>query len=240
MSAARTVAIIVAGGTGSRFGRDGGKQLLRVAGRPVAAWAIGACAAARTVSSLVVVCHPDRVEEYEAALAPGDDLKPIEFVAGGETRQDSVVRGLAAALAHGAEVVAVHDGARPLVSPDTVDSAVAMLLADEDLAGVVVGHPATDTIKIASAQREVSSTPDRATLWSVQTPQVFRARALDEALSRARADGFVGTDDSSAVERLGARVALLEGPRDNIKITVPEDAVIAEAILSSRKRGERS
>lgn len=231
---ARTAAIVVAGGTGTRFGRAEGKQLLAIGGRPVAWWAISAVSSATSVDMMVVVCHPDRVAEYRESLSSASRLGDPRFVAGGDTRQASVAAGLAA-VGDSADIVVIHDGARPLVLPETVDRAVAMLTCSPELDGVIIGHPSTDTLKLAQ-DGLVAGTPDRSRYWAVQTPQVFRREALVRASAYAQSRGFVGTDDASLVESVGGRVALLEGPRDNLKITVPEDAAIAEAILGWRAR----
>lgn len=232
MTAAAT-AIVVAGGTGERFGRTGGKQLLEIAGRPVLARTLDAVLAARSVGDVVVVCPPERVAEYRVAVAIASvDEVRVTFVAGGATRQDSVAAGLAAVLAEAA-ILVVHDGARPLAPAALLDTAVAALAADKSLDGVVVGHPMSDTLKLASGAL-IAETPDRSRYWAVQTPQAFRADTLRRAYALAASDGFLGTDDSSLVERAGGKVALLQGPRDNLKITQPEDAIIAEAILDFR------
>jgi 2-C-methyl-D-erythritol 4-phosphate cytidylyltransferase len=223
-------AVIVAGGVGERFGAPGGKQLAMVCGKPVVAWSAAAFDACERVDHVVLVAHPERLEEYAAAL-PAAKLRAS--VPGGATRQDSVEAGLEA-LPDGVDVVAVHDGARPLVTPETIARALDALSSDRDLAGVVVGHPQFDTVKRVFAENEVGATVDRNGLWAAQTPQVFRLGVLREAYRRAAADGFVGTDDSSLVERIGGRVRMLRGPRENIKVTVPEDLIVVEAVLGSR------
>jgi 2-C-methyl-D-erythritol 4-phosphate cytidylyltransferase len=230
-------AIVVAGGSGERFGRPGGKQLALVGGVAVVGHAVAAVASAETVDLVVLVCHPDRVGEYSKAvdgLAGG--VAPL-VVAGGETRRLSVAAGLAA-VPDDATVIVVHDGARPLVEPDVVDSAVRML-EDSGADGVVVGHPAYDTMKVVDERALVCETPDRSTLWVAQTPQVFTADALRRAHRRAAEDGFDGTDDASLVERIGGRVLMHEGPRWNIKVTVPEDLRVVEALLADRKDEKR-
>jgi len=228
-------AIVVAGGTGERFGRPGGKQLALVGGVAVVGHAVAAVASAETVGLVVLVCHPDRVGEYAEAV---DGLAgEVLVVAGGATRRLSVAAGLAA-VPDDATVIVVHDGARPLVEPDVVDSAVRRL-EESGADGVVVGHPAYDTMKVVDAQARVSETPDRSTLWVAQTPQVFAADALRRAHRRAAEDGFDGTDDASLVERIGGRVLMHEGPRWNIKVTVPEDLRVIEALLADRKDEKR-
>lgn len=233
-----SVAVIVAGGTGERFGRHGGKQLLRIGGQTVLALAVRAAASAVSTAAVVVACHPDRVDEYRREMSNADlPHKPFEFVEGGASRQESMARGLDAAERFGRPLVAVHDGARPLATPELFDEACATLLCEAELDGVVIGHPVTDTLKLASGAR-IESTADRSRFWAVQTPQVFRTSVLRRALDAALSTGFTGTDDASLVERIGGRVGLVQGPRTNLKITLPEDAAVAEAILDWRERSE--
>ncbi len=224
--------VIVAGGTGERFGREEGKQLAPLAGRPLLAWTVQAVAAVERVEVLVVACDPSRVEVYrdavEQAVDPG---KPVLFVAGGDSRQQSVAAGLAW-VAPEFEAVVVHDGARPLAEPSLFDAALDALFAGGH-DGVVVGHPSVDTLKCMNGG-VIESTPERSRFWTVQTPQVFKAEVLRIAHNRAIRDGFFGTDDAALVERAGGRVAVIEGPRDNIKVTVPEDLAVAEAIVAWR------
>jgi len=232
-------AIIVAGGTGERLGRPGGKQLARVAGLPVLAHTIRAFEDATRVDAVVVVVHPERLDQYraEAVLASGA-TKVLAVVPGGTSRAASVRAGLAAVPAE-STIILVHDGARPLVEPSLIDAAVATLAGDDSLDGVIVGHPSYDTLKIVEGERHVRGTADRTTTWAVQTPQVFRAQTLRAAYERASADGWDGTDDASFVERAGGRLAMYEGSRDNIKVTVPEDLPLVDRLLRMR-RGEHS
>ncbi|MGB4442602.1 MAG: 2-C-methyl-D-erythritol 4-phosphate cytidylyltransferase [Coriobacteriia bacterium] len=230
-------AIIVAGGGGERTGLDGGKQLAAVAGRPVLYHTVSAFVACAAIDAIVVVTHPERVEEYRAAaVAPLGSPKIVGVIGGGGSRQESVARGLAAVPAD-ADVIAVHDGARPLVTPALIAEAIDALDADAALDGVVVGHPSYDTLKLVGARDRVAGTLDRTTVWAAQTPQVFRAPVLRRAYARAEAEGFAATDDASLVERAGGSVRMLAGPRDNIKVTVPEDMLIVERLLRTRVEG---
>ena len=236
MTGLSVAAVVVAGGSGERLGRDGGKQLAVVAGLPVLSWTIKALAEESQIGLIVVVAHPEKVAYYRSvAVDPLDLATPLTLVAGGASRQASVAAGLAA-VPSTFEAVLVQDGARPLLTPALVSKALAALSADDAVAGVVVGHPAVDTLKLVDGDA-VAATPDRSKFWAVQTPQVFRAATLRDAYARATAEGFVGTDDSSLVERAGGRVALVEGPRDNIKVTVPEDLALVEAVLRRRESG---
>lgn len=230
----RTCAVIVAGGTGSRFGNPGGKQMIDLLGRPLLSWTLEAFDRARSVAHIVVVC-PDahRADMQARAVAPFGFDTPVSFASAGATRQDSTRAGLEAVPADCA-LVAIHDGARPLIRPETIDAAVAALAEAPALDGVVCGQPAIDTLKIADADGLISNTPDRSHFWCVQTPQVFRAGALRHAFDVAEAQGFAGTDDASVVECAGGAVRCVASPRDNLKVTVPEDLALVEAVLARR------
>lgn len=227
-----TCAIIAAGGLGLRFGDPRGKQYVEVCGLPVLDWSIQAFDEAPSVGHVVVVCPEGRVDETRAAVRRLAPAVPVSFVPGGATRQESCLAGLRAVPA-GLPLVAIHDGARPLISVDTIEAVIARVRADGSLAGAICAHPSVDTLKVVK-DGIVCTTPDRSRYWAVQTPQVFRLDVVLAAHEAAAADGFVGTDDSSLVERMGGRVACVESPSDNIKVTVPEDRRPVEAILSGR------
>jgi 2-C-methyl-D-erythritol 4-phosphate cytidylyltransferase len=232
------VAIIAAGGVGERLGEAGGKQLATVAGLPVLAHVVLAFESCDAVDAIIVVTHPERVDEYRrAAVEAVHARKVVSVVGGGDTRGESVRAGLQV-LPAGARLVAVHDGARAAVLPDTIAAAFAALAAAPDADGVVIGHPSYDTIKRVDAEGLVIATPDRGGMWVAQTPQVFRREALERAYGRAREEAFEGTDDSALVERYGGRVRMLAGPRWNLKVTVPEDLEVLGALLASRERSE--
>jgi len=133
------------------------------------------------------------------------------------------------------EYIAVHDGARPLTTVELVNHAISALKGDTDADGIVVGHPSVDTLKVVN-ERSIAGTPDRHMFWVAQTPQIFHADILRRAYTTAMYEGFVGTDDSSLVERMGCHVRMLDGPRDNIKVTVPEDVGPVMAALAKRLR----
>lgn len=230
----RAAAVIVAGGSGVRFGHKGGKQLVDLAGRPMLSWSVLAFDRAPSIELTVVACPGNERDAFVSrALEPLEASNPLVVVDSGESRQASVGAALAA-LPSCVEIVAIHDGARPLVTAELIEAAVGALDADPRLDGVVVGHPSVDTIKVVDGENVVA-TPDRATLWAVQTPQVFRVGALRAARAEAEAEGLVGTDDSSLVELGGGNVRVLLGPRDNVKITVPADLVAAAALLRERE-----
>lgn len=226
--------VIAAGGSGERFGDAAGKQLALVAGLPVLAHTILAFERCPDVDAIVVVTHPDRVEEYRrAAVDASGATKVIAVVAGGATRIQSVRAGLAA-LPDGVDLVAIHDGARAAVTAKSISAAFAALAQRADVDGVVVGHPSVDTIKEVDAAGIVIATPDRNRYWVAQTPQVFRPAALSRAYWKAGISGFEGTDDASLVEAQGGTVLMVEGPRSNLKVTVPEDLDMLAALLTAR------
>ena len=228
-----TAAVILAGGEGARFGNPGGKQLYEIFGKPLLTWSAEAFDACPDVGLIVIVCPDERRDEYcKKAIDPYPFVTPIAFATSGEIRQESAMNGVDA-VPLDYDYIAVHDGARPLVTPDIITHAINTIKGNLDADGVVVGHPSIDTLKVVDNQRIVG-TPDREMFWIAQTPQIFRSDICRRAYSAAMFEGFVGTDDSSLIERLGGSVIMLAGPRDNIKVTVPEDAGPAAAALSVR------
>ncbi|MDO9557631.1 MAG: 2-C-methyl-D-erythritol 4-phosphate cytidylyltransferase [Coriobacteriia bacterium] len=227
------VAIIVAGGEGTRFGCEGGKQLAVVAGMSVLGHTVAAFEKCAAINEIVVVVHPLRVAEYSAVIDRIDAKKVVTVVPGGETRLDSVASGLEVCASH-ADIIVIHDGARPLVTPALIEEAIRSLVEDPSADGVVVGHPLYDTVKSVDGSGYVVCTEDRERLWVVQTPQVFRAAVLRDAYEKAILARSSGTDDASIVEQAGGRIGLVLGPRDNLKVTVPEDLIIIERLLARR------
>ncbi|MDO4590339.1 MAG: 2-C-methyl-D-erythritol 4-phosphate cytidylyltransferase [Slackia sp.] len=228
----KTAAIILAGGSGERFGHEGGKQLVEIAGRPILAWSIAAFDAVEDIGMIVVVCPSDRTEEYRAcAIEPFSFVTPIEMAPAGGSRQESAFSGLEF-VPESYEYVILHDGARPLVSPDLIAHTINTLKGMVDADGAIVATPAVDTLKVVEGGCIVG-TPDRRVFWNAQTPQVFRSGVYRRAHAAALRDGFVGTDDSSLIERLGGKVLVVEGKRDNIKLTVPEDYLMLSAAVDS-------
>lgn len=225
-------AIIPAAGSSTRMGGQD-KLLTDLCGAPVLMRTLCAIDRAELVSEIVVAVQADRMEAVAELCARCALRKKVRVVKGGASRTESV---LAAALECDpkAELIAIHDGARPLVRPEMIDE---MIRAGWQTQAAAPSTPVTDTVKVADDDRWVASTPDRSTLYAVQTPQVFQANILKAALQAALASGEPVTDDCAAVERLGKRVWLAEGDAENIKITTPVDLVIAEALLRQREDG---
>lgn len=237
----KTAAIILAGGTGERFGKEGGKQLVEIGGKPILTWSVEAFDAVGDIGLIVIVCPAERQGEYlSKAVDPFSFATPIVVAAAGSTRQESAFSGLEL-VPEDFEYVVMHDGARPLISADLIAHTIATLKGNIDADGAVVAHPAIDTLKVVE-NGVIVGTPDRSVFWNAQTPQVFRAGIYRRAHASALSDGFVGTDDSSLIERLGGRVLVVEGKRDNIKLTVPEDYLMLVAAVRERylkQKGEQ-
>ena len=231
---ADTCALIVAGGSGERFGDPRGKQFVELCGLPIMAWSILAFDRAPSIGHIVLVCPRGRLDEVRTDVLARLSLRcEVTLTLAGATRQDSVFSGLVA-MPPDFDLVAIHDGARPLVEVDAIERCIQAVRADEQLAGAILASRETDTLKLTDAEGRIIATPDRSNYWCAQTPQVFRARQVMAAHKAAVWDDFVGTDDASLVEHRGGRVRVVEAPRDNIKITVPEDLAIAEATLTRR------
>lgn len=227
---AQTAVIILAGGSGERFGAEGGKQLVEVAGKPILTRSAEVFDSVGDVGLIVVVCPEERTKEYlRKAIDPFPFATPIVMAPAGSLRQESAFAGLEL-VPDNFEYVMLHDGARPLISRDLVEHTISVLKGNIDCDGAVVGHPTIDTLKIVE-NGIIQGTPDRSVFWNAQTPQVFRTGIYRRAHAAALSDGFVGTDDSSLIERLGGRVMVVEGKRDNIKLTVPEDFLIISAAV---------
>lgn len=237
----KTAAIILAGGTGERFGKEGGKQLVEIGGKPILTWSVEAFDAVGDIGLIVIVCPAERQGEYlSKAVDPFSFATPIVVAAAGSTRQESAFSGLEL-VPEEFEYVVMHDGARPLISAYLIAHTIATLKGNIDADGAVVAHPAIDTLKVVE-NGVIVGTPDRSVFWNAQTPQVFRAGIYRRAHASALSDGFVGTDDSSLIERLGGRVLVVEGKRDNIKLTVPEDYLMLVAAVRERylkQKGEQ-
>ena len=231
----RTAAVILAGGTGERFGHPGGKQLLELLGKPILTWSAEAFDAVADVGLIVIVAPESRMDEYcRIAIDAFPFVTPVVMAAAGAIRQESSFSGVCK-VPDNYEYIAIHDGSRPLVTPELIVHTISALRGNFDADGAVVGYPAIDTLKIVGNEG-IIGTPDRSAFWVAQTPQVFQSNIIRRAHATAFAEGFVGTDDSSLVERMSGKVVLVPGPRNNIKLTAPEDRISIEAGLAMRLR----
>lgn len=221
-------AVIAAAGSSARMGGEN-KLLLPLDGVPVLARTLQAVDAADGVDEIVIAAREDELLTYAELCRTYGIQKPVKVVCGGASRTESVLRAALEANAD-AKLIAVQDGARPLVTPERIDAVIRRAAV---CAAAAPAIPVHDTIKIA-ANGIVTQTPDRASLFAVQTPQVFDASLLKAALQSALTDHAEVTDDCSAVERMGKEVYLTDGDEENIKITTPVDMILAEAIWARR------
>lgn len=224
-------AVIAAAGRSVRMGGGISKQFLPLLGIPAVIHTLRAFDGSRSVAQVIVVCREEDMEEMRDCIGRYRVQKVAAVVTGGASRQESVFAGVRA-IPGGAGYLAVHDGARPLVTPEEID----LCVKDAFKTGAsALGTPLKDTVKRIDSGQNVLSTPARDGLWTVQTPQTFRMDLYRRALARARTDGTDYTDDCQLVERIGAKVHLCRGSYENIKLTTSEDLVLAEAILKRRE-----
>jgi 2-C-methyl-D-erythritol 4-phosphate cytidylyltransferase len=222
-------AIIVAAGEGKRLGGQVSKTFLPIAGRPLVLRTLDRFFSTQSIEKVIVVVAEQELRQGQALIQNDPNLshRPWVLQAGGATRQESVRRGLEK-LDTDCEIVAIHDGARPFVSSSLIDRCVGEAYR---VGAVVIGVSVRDTIKVVSKEHWVQATPARNTLWNIQTPQVFRKEIIVEAHDWGTRQAIEATDDAMLVERIGQPVFLLEGEGTNIKITVPQDILLAEALL---------
>lgn len=226
------VAIIVAGGAGLRMGGGIPKQYRLLAGLPVIARTISAFEESASIAGIIVVVPADdRDGLFREAIASRGFSKIRAVVSGGDTRQESV-RNALAVVDDSVGIVAVHDGVRPLVTVELIDRSVREA---RQCGAAVPGVPVADTLKSVDTGSRITGTVEREGLWFVQTPQVFHRHIIQNAYERAFRERFSGTDDAVLVERTGVPVVMIPGSRDNMKITLEEDLIRAEAVLALRR-----
>jgi 2-C-methyl-D-erythritol 4-phosphate cytidylyltransferase len=236
-AAAKATAIIAAAGAGERLGGESPKALVELAGRPLAAWSLDAFDAAEGIGAIVIAVPAGREGEFEQLAPP---TTPTQLVAGGTTRSESVRAAFELA---DADVVAVHDAARPLVTPELIEDLLAKLDGRPDAAAVIAAAPISDTVKRAREPRPakgeferggptVAKTESRDHLWAAQTPQVFRGDALRDALEADAQRLAAATDEAMLVEKAGGKVLIHPSPPSNLKVTTPDDLRIAEFLLA--------
>ena len=222
-------ALIPAAGSGTRLPAGAPKQYLPLAGKPMLWHAVRAVCVPRVESVFVVLAPEDKTFATHDWSAFGERLQPL--YCGGETRRDSVYNGLVAAMndIQADDWLLVHDAARPCLPEKDLDKLTREIEGDE--IGGILALPIAETVKRVS-QEKIQATEDRSQLWLAQTPQMFRAGLLLQALSRAKG---APTDEAAAIEQLGLKPRVVAGSRENLKVTWPEDVAIAEGILRRRK-----
>jgi len=226
------VAIIPAAGSGSRIGGQTPKQFIEIAGAPIIIHTLRKFDECEEIGAIVVALRQEDVERFERALCANKIRKPVRLAAGGAERSDSILNALEAAREFRPEIAAVHDAVRPFVTPERISAVIAQA---RKIGAAILALPATDTIKEVE-DGLIRRTLDRSRIWRAQTPQAFRYDLLMRANEEARAADLppaLATDDSFLVERLGVPVAVVEGMANNIKITTPEDLILAERLLGA-------
>ncbi len=225
----RVAALIPAAGMGKRMAAGINKQYLKLGGKPILAHTLTVFEKAPFVDDIIVIVPEDEIAYCRASVVDSYGFTKVRrIVAGGRERQQSVFNGLKAVKElRDDDMVIIHDGVRPFVPLEAVQRSIEVARLHD---GALVAVPVKDTVKI-TAEGVVVDTPARENIWLAQTPQTFRYGIIRDAYERAEFDGFLGTDDASLVERLGKQVHIVMGDYRNIKITTPEDMLLAEAFL---------
>ncbi len=226
--------IIVAAGVGARMNDTIPKQFMQINSKPILSHTINRFNYSKEVVEIILVVAPQYLDSTLLKTALPENLSvPLKIIEGGEKRQDSVYNGLLA-VDPKSSIVAVHDGVRPFVSQKCIKESI---LSCNHNPGAVVAIRTTDTLK--NVKNEIIiNTVDRTNIFQVQTPQTFQKNVLLESFKKAQQDNFTGTDEASLVERLGYRIKIIPGSRNNIKITTKDDLLIAETLIKNKQYDE--
>lgn len=222
--------IIVAAGTGSRMKANINKQFIKLNDKEIITYTIEKFYNNKNINDIVIVVKEDEAEFFKKEILDKYSFNNIKIAYGGKERQDSVYNGIKA-LDKNCKYVLVHDGARPFVNEDIINRSLEEV---QKYKTVVVGVPVKDTIKVVNNNNDIVDTPNRSTLWSVQTPQTFDYNVIKRAYEDAFDNNFYGTDDAMLVERIGYTVKMIYGSYNNIKVTTPEDIDMGIQILNSK------
>jgi 2-C-methyl-D-erythritol 4-phosphate cytidylyltransferase len=232
----KTIAVIPAGGTGTRMHGNSSKQYLLLDGIPILVHTLKVFQYSPVIHEVFLIVPSSDIDFATREIVHNYGLSKVSNVLpGGRERQDSVRQGIDA-LGEGCDVVVIHDGVRPFVSGDVLDLVVSEAF---NQAAVTMGVPVKETVKTVDQEGWVSQTLDRTRLWLTQTPQAFQREIIQEAYRSAYNDSFYGTDDASLVERIGVPVKMLPGSYDNIKITTRDDLLFAERVIRDREMVEK-
>lgn len=230
-----TSAVILAAGSSSRMGGDITKQFCEINGLPVVARTLIEFEKSPFIDEIILVAKADEMCNYDGFVEKYGITKPFKVVEGGQTRQESARFG-SDAVNGKSKFIAIHDAARCLITQEMI----ARICHSAYLhGGAILAVKAVDTVKLGDKSAFIDSTPDRKLTWQAQTPQVFKTNAFRAATYVARDEKFEGTDDASLLEHIGIPVKLIEGSRENIKVTEPMDIYFAEAILKARAEAEK-
>jgi 2-C-methyl-D-erythritol 4-phosphate cytidylyltransferase len=232
-TAYKVVAIVPAAGLGKRFGQGTNKPFQTLGGKPLIIWSLKTLEAVEAVCEIIPLLKPEDMEFGQRLLEEEGFLKIKRIAAGGKERQDSVYNGLKH-MEDNNSIVLIHDGVRPLIRPHLVEELIKQMSDAirnrEECDGIIPGVPVKDTIK-ETEDGFVRKTLRRGSLWAVQTPQAFPCKKILRAYDEAAREGYYATDDAALIERYGGTVKVIMGSYTNIKITTPEDLVVAEALL---------
>src|SRR5690554_2673626 len=223
--------IVAAAGMSNRMGSKINKQFIAIGNKPILAHTLEKFEKCKYIDEIIVVSKEEEVEYCRKEIVKKYGFKKVSnIVRGGKERQDSIYNGILA-LNEKTDIVLTHDGARPFVKIESIEDGIKGVL---EHGACVIGVPVTDTIKVIDANNVVHHTPKRSLLWAAQTPQCFWIDLLKKGYELAAEEGIVGTDDSSLVEKIGHPIKMIMGSYDNIKITTPEDLIVADSILKDK------
>lgn len=225
-------AVIVSAGKGVRFMGRQKKQFYSLGGKPILIHTLDKFETCPLIRSILLVVDPEDMDYCLKEISEKYKFKKVsQIVPGGKQRQESVKNGIDV-LPKDTEIVAIHDGVRPFVTKTMIEDSVRSAIR---YGAVILAIPVKDTMKMSNPDGTVLKTLNRESLWQAQTPQTFHVNVIKEAYQRAAEDGFTGTDDASLVERYGGRVHILPGSYSNIKITTPEDLLLANLFLKMNR-----
>jgi 2-C-methyl-D-erythritol 4-phosphate cytidylyltransferase len=226
----KTEALIVSAGKGHRFMEGKKKQFHFLADKPILVHTLDQFEKCSLIHSILLVVGQEDMDYCLKEIVEKWQFRKIsQIVPGGKQRQDSVKNGIDV-LSKDTDIVVIHDGVRPFVTREMIEDSIRSAIRFQ---AVVFAMPVKETIKMIQPDGTVLKTLDRESLWQIQTPQTFRADVIREAYFKATEDGFRGTDDASLVERIGLKVHILPGTYTNIKITTPEDLILANLFLQT-------
>jgi len=224
--------IVAAAGMSNRMGSKINKQFIAIDNKPILAHTLEKFEKCKYVDEVIVVSKEEEVEYCKKEIVKKYGFKKVKnIVKGGKERQDSVYNGILA-LDEKSQIVLTHDGARPFIRTEIIEKGIQGVL---EYGACVVGVPVKDTIKAINSDDEVHHTPKRSLLWAAQSPQCFWTDLLKKGYDLAIKEDILGTDDSSLVEKTGHTIKMIMGSYDNIKITTPEDLIIADSFLKNRE-----
>jgi len=224
--------IIAAAGMSNRMGSKINKQFIDIDNKPILVHTLEKFERCKYIDEIILVSKGEEVEYCRKEIVKKYGFKKInKIIRGGKERQDSIYNGILA-LNENTDIVLTHDGARPFVRIENIEAGIRGVI---EHGACVVGVPVKDTIKVIDEDNNIHHTPKRSMIWAAQTPQCFWANLLKKGYKYAIREGIIGTDDSSLIEKLGHKVKMVMGNYDNIKITTPEDLIMAESLLKEKE-----